>query len=322
MHPDQPRVSVGIPVYNGEKFVATAIESVLDQTYTDFEVIISDNASEDGTGDICRSFAERDGRIAYQRNEHNLGASPNYRRVFEPARGEYFCWLPADEAMLPPFLERCVAVLDAEPDVVLAFGRYLMIHDTDPPRPHEASMHCDLRQATAHERVAKLFGERIIGPNWPIFGLFRTSALRTTGLIRPMIGADDMLTLEMALRGKLAQVPEHLYVLRTHAAAWHRSRQRGTKGRWLGVETAWAAHWFDTRKRQKVVFPHWRRTYEFARLMARSEEPPVERLRLLGLLPGYVARHWRRMAKELVLGVLQLVTLPLVRRHPPAREAE
>ena len=308
-----PRVSVGIPVYNGEKYLAEAIESALSQTYSDFEVVIADNASTDKTPDICKVFAEKDERVRYVRNPENLGASPNYRRVFELARGEYFCWMPADEAMLPQYLEKLVAVLDNEPDVVLAFPRYRIRTNSEETRPQLSSREADLRHPTARERVHKMFHERIVGPNWPIFGLYRKDVLAQTQLLRPLIGADDYVTLEMVLKGKLGQVPEELYVLRTHAEAWHQQRHRQAKGlaRLFGTETVWAAAWFDPSKQKKFVFPHWRRIREFFLLFWRSEESLWDRIKMIGVLPTYVRHRWKRLAMEVAAGSLQILLLPI-----------
>ena len=85
-----PRVSIGLPVYNGENFLAESIESLLGQSYEDFELIISDNASTDGTADICRRYAKQDSRIRYIRQPHNIGSAPNHNFVIEQARGELF----------------------------------------------------------------------------------------------------------------------------------------------------------------------------------------------------------------------------------------
>ena len=248
------------------------------------------------------------------RNPENLGASPNYRRVFELARGEYFCWMPADEAMLPKYLEKLVEVLDNEPDVVLAFPHYRIRHNSDEPRSHEASRDNDLRHPTARDRIRKMFLQRIVGPNWPIFGLYRKSVLAKTQLLRPLIGADDYVTLEMALMGKLGQVPDELYILRSHADAWHQQRHKQSKGlaRLLGTETVWAAAWFDpSNKRMKVVFPHWRRIREFFIIFWRSDEPTQDKLAMTLVLITYARHHWRRLAVEVVAGLLQIMTLPL-----------
>src|SRR5512139_3267591 len=119
MNPDKPRVSIGVPVYNGENFLKDALDSLLAQTFKDFEIVIADNVSTDQTEEICRSYAAKDARIRYYRNETNIGAGPNHNRVFELSRGEYFKWVCHDDMCAPEFLERCIEVLDRDPSVVL-----------------------------------------------------------------------------------------------------------------------------------------------------------------------------------------------------------
>src|ERR1700753_3521498 len=116
MHP--PRVSLGMPVYNGEKYLEAALDSLLAQTFTSFELIVCDNASTDGTQAICERYAARDSRIRYERNERNMGASWNFNPVYSLARAPYFKQAAHDDLCEPEFLERCVAVLDRDPDVV------------------------------------------------------------------------------------------------------------------------------------------------------------------------------------------------------------
>src|SRR5436190_13978533 len=102
----RPRLSIGVPVYNGEAFLAVTLESILDQSFTEFELIISDNASTDGTEEIARGIAARDERVRYHRNVANVGLAKNYNRLFSLASGEYFKWASADDVLLPGYLER------------------------------------------------------------------------------------------------------------------------------------------------------------------------------------------------------------------------
>src|SRR5574341_1733201 len=115
-----PTVSIGLPVYNGERFLVEAINSLLAQTYTDFELIISDNASTDRTDEICMSFQASDARIRYYRQKTNIGGGNNANFTFKVAKGKYFCWAAHDDVYAPRFLEECVAVLDGAPEVVLS----------------------------------------------------------------------------------------------------------------------------------------------------------------------------------------------------------
>src|SRR5687767_6137887 len=109
----EPALSIGLPVYNGERYLREAIGSILSQDFTDFELIISDNASTDGTAAICAFYAARDARIRYHRSETNLGAAPNHRRVFELARAPFFKWAAHDDSGSPQLLERCVQTMYA-----------------------------------------------------------------------------------------------------------------------------------------------------------------------------------------------------------------
>ncbi len=124
-----PRVSVGLAVYNGENFIRAAIDSILAQTFTDFELVISDNASTDKTQEICLEYAAKDGRIRYYRCERNMGAAWNQNRVFELSRGEYFRLAAHDDVIAPEYLAKCVEVLDQNPSVVLCHSWTKAIND-------------------------------------------------------------------------------------------------------------------------------------------------------------------------------------------------
>ena len=96
-----PKISIGMPVYNGENYLAQALRAILSQTFTDFELIISDNASTDATQRICETFAAEDSRVRYFRNSRNIGIEPNFNAAFEPARGKYFMWTAHDDLLEP-----------------------------------------------------------------------------------------------------------------------------------------------------------------------------------------------------------------------------
>ena len=129
MNQNTPRVSVGMPVYNGERFVAQAIELILSQTFRDFELIISDNASTDATERICREYAERDGRIRYYRSEKNCGAAWNNNHLVHLARGEYFKWQCHDDYCDPTFIEKCLAGIRGDRSVVLCYPQFVRVDE-------------------------------------------------------------------------------------------------------------------------------------------------------------------------------------------------
>jgi glycosyltransferase involved in cell wall biosynthesis len=106
-----PRLAIGLPVHNGERYVSQAIDSLLGQTFTDFTLIVSDNGSTDATEEICRAYARRDARIRYHRSDENRGAAWNFNRVFELADSPYFKWAAYDDLCAPHFVERCIEFL-------------------------------------------------------------------------------------------------------------------------------------------------------------------------------------------------------------------
>jgi len=254
---NRTRVSIGLPVFNGENYLAEALDSLLAQTYEDFELIISDNASSDGTREICQAYAARDPRIRYYRNERNLGAARNFNRVFELSSGEYFKWAAHDDLCAPKFVERCVETL-GEPSVILSHpttiiiderGKYLRDYDD----------HLNLRSPRPQERFRDyLF--RPAGECNAIFGLIRASELRQTPLIGSYTASDAVLLGELALRGEFCQIPDHSFFRRDHPRA---SRHANP------THNALAA-WFDPANRGKVLLsPLWRLFFEYLRAIRR-----------------------------------------------------
>ena len=126
---NEPLVSVGVPAFNGEPYVEETLDCILGQTYSNLEILISDNASCDRTGEICRRFAETDPRVRYRRNERNLGAAANYNQVFRMASGKYFKWAAVDDLLSSDFIERCVEVLETRDDAVLCYPKTTIIDE-------------------------------------------------------------------------------------------------------------------------------------------------------------------------------------------------
>lgn len=209
-----PLVSIGMPVYNGEDLLGEAVESILSQTFEDLELIIADNASTDGTADLCRSFAERDKRIRYYRFARNGGAALNYNRCVALARGRYFKWASHDDVCEPSFMERCVQEFESgPPSVVLVYPKSRFIDERSRPLDnYDRSM--DTREGAPHRRVAKVVAT--VDMAHPVFGLFRSDALRRTRLIDSFIASDYVLLVEMALLGQIREVPETLFLRRKH----------------------------------------------------------------------------------------------------------
>lgn len=285
---NRPRVSVGLPVFNGEKYLAEALDSLLSQTFTDFELVLSDNASTDGTEDICRAYALKDDRIRYYRNDVNLGAAQNFNRVVELSVGEYFRWAAHDDLCAPEYLERCVAVLDQDSSVILCHSctseideRGTIVRDYE-AKPRLGSAKPDER---FHECIC------VPHPQVIIFGLIRASVLKQTRLIQPYSSSDRVLLGELALRGRFHEVPEHLFFRRDHL---HQS-----------YRVHWGRHayqaWFDPNRAGKLTFPHWRLLQEHSISVVRVPLSLYERARCFAVLGWWVRKHWRYLAANLFL---------------------
>lgn len=206
------RLTVGLPVYNGEEYLAESLEALLGQTYEDFELIISDNASTDGTADICRRYKKQDSRIRYIRQPYNIGLSPNHNYLVEQARGELFKWASDDDLYVRDLLERCVDLLDQYPQVVLAHSWTAMIDGSGTvARPIEYPLTTNSPKAPERFRSV-LYGEGGDDDG----GVLRMSVLRRTPLYDSYHHADRTLIAELALHGPFYQVPDWLYFRRDH----------------------------------------------------------------------------------------------------------
>jgi glycosyltransferase involved in cell wall biosynthesis len=289
-----PRVSIGLPVYNGERYLSAAVDSILAQTYTDFELVISDNGSTDSTQELCRRYAAQDERVKYHRSEENRGGTWNFNRVVELSHGEFFRWAAHDDAIAPTYLERCVAVLDADPDVVLAHTQVEIIdgddvssgvYDAPPMRLEDDRVHVRFHDVTTYHGRLHL-----------IFGVVRRDALDRIPAYGAYGHADGVLLARLIMLGKFVQLDEPLQLMREHAD--QASTTYGVKG---GLDyLAWRA-WFDPKYADALGFPYWRIVGEYARsLVVVRGVPLIERVRCLG---GVWAAAWTtkgRMKQDLI----------------------
>ena len=286
----KPRVSIGLPVYNGQRFLRETLDSLLAQTYSDFELIISDNASTDGTEEICSAYVAKDQRVHYFRNAMNIGVDPNFNRVFELSTGDYFKWASADDLCKPEHLARCLAVLDNDDTVVLASTKTRFIDesgkilDIDDPG-------WDLRSDAAHERLRYV----IHAGHWmnATFGLMRASALAKTRLIASYPKGDYRLLAELSLRGKFVEIPEYLFFRRLHPGA---SSQNTTNLRWTAE--------FHTGNSGRLCLPFSNLSVDYLITIIKSELSVRYKLFLVG---SVVRRIWwghRRLLEELKIALI------------------
>jgi glycosyltransferase involved in cell wall biosynthesis len=200
-----PVVSIGVPVYNGARHLAQALNALLGQTFSNFEIIISDNASTDDTQAICEQFANADQRIRYLRQPRNIGAPRNWSFIVHEARGQYFKWASANDYCCERFVEKCLEALQNDPRVVLSFGRTCLVEEqTGVTTEYDEDLEAlDDRPSDRFRRIC-----RSLRLNNAQSGLIRLDVLRKTGLDRPYQGGDIVLMAELALRGCFKRVPE------------------------------------------------------------------------------------------------------------------
>lgn len=293
-----PLISIGIPVYNGDNYLADTLDAILAQTFRDFEVLIADNCSTDGTEAICRAYVAKDPRVRYHRQPHNLGAAPNYNDVFHRSHGEYFKWSAHDDLIEPTFLERCVTVLDADPEYIAASTMFDSI-DKDGTRIGTGDARTGLGSSDVSRRVrTAIYPYRHGGASdAAVFGLMRRSALDRTHLHGSYTGSDRTILLELALLGPLFEVPEPLFLNRDHPTRSIRI------GRGAGNRAHHREAWFDTRRAGRIVFPNWRRLGEFVRAIVTAPVSITDKFRSLGIVARWVMRdNWKRLGNDLRVG--------------------
>jgi len=258
-----PRVSVGLPVRNGEKYLRRALDCLLAQDFGEFEIVISDNASSDGTQEICNDYAARDPRVRYHRSESDRGLAWNHNRTFELARGPYFKWAAHDDEHEPTYLSSCLAVLDADESVVCCHSASVVIDETGaelrrwPARPRTAS-------PATHVRLREVLRPH---PASLMYGVMRADALRRTGLHRPFPDSDHALLAELALLGRLVEVPEPLFRRRSHPESSIRAFPTA-RARW---------RYFTGQAGAPRSLPGWPLNREMIRIVHRSPTHGRER---------------------------------------------
>jgi glycosyltransferase involved in cell wall biosynthesis len=313
-----PRVSIGLPVYNGAKYVGEAIESILAQTYSDFELVISDNGSSDATEEICRDFAARDSRIRYTREPRNRGAAWNFNRTFELSGGEYFKWLAHDDVIGPHYLASAVDALDRDATLVLCHsrtgiidrcGRLIGDYDSDESEAWELqgmSPKVELKRLKAVSASAphrRLLGVLLYSIRChEVFGLIRSSAMRKTGLHHPYCSGEKVFLAELSLLGPFREVGEVLSFSR-----WHPERFSSNAS-----ARAQSLH-MDPSAARRFPWPRQiRSTWGYCLAIVHGELGWCDRSLCMLVLARFVlqAKKWRRIVVDYIRGVGQIAELP------------
>ncbi len=312
---DKPLVSIGMPVFNGEKYVAEAVKSVLNQTFTNFELIISDNASTDRTQQICLDYASKDQRIRYYRNQKNVGAPKNYNKTFELSNSKYFKWAAYDDVLHPEYLRKCVSALEKDAEIVGCHSKTARIDkDGNFLGYHNKNYLYHINSPKAHERFRDLIGLYYI--TTPFHAVYRASFFAQSQLHGSYVGADRNLVAELGLMGRIYEIPECLFYWRDHpdsyTSRFYGSNREDTLDRLL-EEAAWWS------KDSGSYFPHWKNCIEYFKSVNRVTLPASERLLCYSQILGWFMDEGSKfMVKDLMLFLLQHSRLAnkLIRKIP------
>jgi glycosyltransferase involved in cell wall biosynthesis len=280
-----PIISIGLPVYNGERFLRHALESILEQSFSNIELIISDNASTDGTANICNEFAMRDARIRYVRQDINIGAMRNWNFVAKEARGKYFKWSSASDYCAPDMLASCFAAMEAESDIVLCYGQTCLV-DQETGELTEYAGNIEVMEERPHERFSKLC--RYLKLNNAYGGLIRTDALNRTKLNRLYSGGDIILMAELALMGRFMLLPQTLF---------YRRMGRETSSNELSASDL--AFFLDPQKTHNFNLLHLSTHLGYLGAALRAPISPLEKLKTLALVFRHAAWDRENLLVEL-----------------------
>jgi glycosyltransferase involved in cell wall biosynthesis len=288
-----PLVTIGLPVYNSQRYLSQSLDSLLAQTFRDFVLIISDNASTDATPDICRKYAELDPRVQYYRNDVNIGNPKNFNRVSLLAATRYLKWSTADDFWAPQFLELAVEVMERDPGIALCYPQaYLVNADASTLEPYNDVLHL-VDEDPAARFVAVL--ERIKLAHQHL-GLIRMSCLRRTHLLGTHVGSDVNLLAELALYGKFYELPKRLYYRRFHekSGSWRRGDAKHD-----------AAYYYGTNERMRLK--QWRTHKSSFAAVQRASLPFRSKLRLYRYLGKRMIWDRAKLSNELVAYVRMLL---------------
>ncbi len=309
MVPTSPKITVGLPVRQGEAFLGKAVDSILAQTFEDFELVICDNASTDATPAICADFARRDSRVRVLRSERNLGAAPNFNVALREARGTYFRWHAHDDLVLPTYLERCNAVLDSRPEVVLCHTRVEVI---DAAGAHLYYYRYGPRTDSPFPR--RRFRDLLFVRNhcYEVFGLIRTAVLRETGWMGAFPVGDRVLLSELAFRGRFHEIQEPLFLSRDH-------EQRSVR---VHVSQQERASWFDSRYEGRITLPEWRTLAEYWKAIRRAPLSRADRLACELYMLDWIRHYRKRMRHDVAVAAAGLGTKLVRHTLRPSRHEQ
>jgi glycosyltransferase involved in cell wall biosynthesis len=288
MNGSKPTVTIGIPVFNGDNYLAETLDSVLAQTFQNFEVVIADNGSTDSTEKICHDYAATDPRIQYHRSEVNLGVTRNFKRAVGLSSGHYFMFLAHDDKLAPSFLEQCVAVLDAHPDVVLCYPKAIEI-DSQGNALYKKEQFLDADSPRPHKRFRQMI--RMDHNCETLFGLTRADVLKKTVIHAPLPDGDRIMLAELSLYGKYYRVSDYLFLHREHPV------------RTLNVYPTRFDRlplYLEPQQAGKLILPHFAEFFEYLHCIRRAPLRFSDRLACYGEMLRWLRDYNKRLRGDVI----------------------
>ncbi len=290
------------------------IRSILAQTFRDFELVISDNASTDSTEEICRSYLARDSRIHYHRNETNIGGANNENLTFKMSIGQYFRLAAHDDICGPDLIKNLVQALDNNPDAVLALSSIMRINEFG--ERLDVVKRTNATEGSAAKRFSSLTNR--VHDCEATYGLIRSDILRQTDLELNYPDSDRTFLCQLSLYGKFVFVDEVLFFKRIHP-------QMSTQ-----VYTDWRARmaWFGQTSEKEITLPQWMQFFHFMSIISRAPISAGEKIKCYAhMLTVWMIQssRWRSLGKDILLAAIkfsQVYLLPGTLKHQEATAHE
>jgi glycosyltransferase involved in cell wall biosynthesis len=311
-----PLLTIGLPVYNGERFLAKALDSYLAQSFTDFQIILSDNASTDRTEKIGRDYAASDKRIRYLRNARNMGAGWNFLRVYQLANGKYYKQAAHDDFCEPEFLAECINALESDPAIVVAFTKTRVV---DAEGSFLEDYECSLR-TDSNDPVVRFADLTLINHRcFPIFGVHRFSALRRLPPMGSFPHADGVLLAQLGLLGRFYESDKRLFISTRHGgqSSWTLSSRSQSRRFRLTTRVGRlpAQDWWDPSRSNAITLPEWNIFFQYLQSINRSSLDFSQKVRAIGVLIRWSIKYHRKLLGDFIMASDQMLWNLQSHRH-------
>ncbi len=278
-----PLITIGLPVYNSERYLAQSLDSLLNQSFREFQLIISDNASTDQTPVICQNYTKRDSRVVYHRNPVNIGLSPNFNQVFAFSKSPYFKWATADDYWAPTMLEKTLEIMESDSQIALCYPKTTLVNaEGGNPQLYNDNLH--LVTDSSRERFIRLLQH--IRLSHQHLGISRASMVKCTHMLGEFVGSDINFLAELSLYGKFYEIPERLFFRRFHedSSSWARHDASHQERRYHSAKSA------------RIALSRWRQYAAFFQAVHCAQLSVIDRWALY----RFLARRMRWNRYELV----------------------